>query len=281
MRTQNQIPVWQLYGEESPFPDLLHVERIVDRAAGLDWTIEPHRHVHLHQIFYLKSGDVEFQVDGRTRHPATPVVLNLPPGSVHGFSFSAGTDGYVLTLPVRDHPAILGADSRTGPAAAQVLVVAAPEGSDTRFATLTHDWLRRGTFREVELRAQVALILCALLEAAPDQAGSAAADPRFARFDALSAQHLRDHWSLDRFAAELNLSVRHLNRICQAAAGQSASALIAARRVHEACRLLAYTRMPVQQVAWQLGFADPSHFSRVFRRAVGRSPQHYRRGFGG
>lgn len=280
MRAQPPIPVWQLYGEDSPFPDLLHVERIVDRAAGLDWTIEPHRHVHLHQIFYLKSGDVTFQVDGRTLHPATPVLLNLPPGSVHGFSFSAGTDGYVLSLPVRDHPAILGADCRTGPTAAQVLVTAAPEGSETRFATLTRDWSRRGTFREVELRAQVALILCALLAAAPDQAGPAATDPRFIRFEMLIGQHLRDHWRLDRFAAELNLSVRHLNRICHAASGQSASACIEAQMVHEACRLLAYTRMTVQQVAWQLGFADPSYFSRAFRRRVGRSPQAYRQGFG-
>lgn len=281
MHKQTPIPVWQLYGEESAFPDLLHIERIADRAAGLDWTIEPHRHAHLHQIFYLISGDVAFQVDGRTLHPATPVVLNLPPGSVHGFSFSAGTDGYVLTLPVRDHPAILGADSRTGPAAAQVLVVAAPEGSEARFATLMRDWLRRSTFREIELRAQVALVLCALLAAAPDQAGPAAADPRFSRFEALITQHLRDHWPLDRFAAELSLSVRHLNRICHAAAGQSASARIEAQLVHEACRMLAYTRMPVQQVAWQLGFADPSYFSRVFRRAVGRSPLDYRRGFDG
>ena len=281
MAAQTPIPVWQLYGEDSPFPDLLHIERIVDRAAGLDWTIAPHRHAHLHQIFYLKSGDVVFQVDGRTLHPATPVALNLPPGSVHGFSFSAGTDGYVLTLPVRDHPAIFGADSRTGPAAAQVLVCDAPEGSEARFETLLRDWSGRGPFREVELRAQVALILCALLAAAPDSAEPGASDPRFARFEALIQANLRDHWPLERFAAELALSVRHLNRICQAAAGQSASACIEARMVHEACRLLAYTRMPVQQVAWQLGFADPSYFSRAFRRRVGRSPQDYRRGFGG
>jgi AraC family transcriptional activator of pobA len=281
MAAQHPIPVWQLYGENSPFPDLLHIERIVDRAAGLDWTIEPHRHAHLHQIFYLKSGDVAFQVDGRTLHPATPVTLNLPPGSVHGFSFSAGTEGYVLTLPVRDHPAIFAADSRTGPAAAQVLVCAAPEGSELRFETLMRDWSRRGPFREIELRAQVALILCSLLAAAPDGAGPAAADPRFSRFEALIHAHLREHWPLERFARQLNLSVRHLNRICQATAGQSASACIEAQMIHEACRLLAYTRMTVQQVAWQLGFADPSYFSRAFRRRVGRSPQDYRRDFGG
>ena len=53
-----RIPTWQLYGEASPFPDLLHIERIVDRAAGQDWVIAPHRHVNLHQIFLIRSGVV-------------------------------------------------------------------------------------------------------------------------------------------------------------------------------------------------------------------------------
>ncbi len=279
MAEKTPIPVWQLYGEDTPFPDLLHVERIIDRAAGLDWTIAPHRHPHLHQVFLLIAGEITFQVDGRTLHPPTPVALNLPPGTVHGFSFSAGTEGYVLTLPVRDHPAIFGTDSRIGPGIAHVLVCGVPEGSAARFEALMRRLSQGGPFRELELRAEVTLILCALL-ATVSLGSERAGDPRFARFEGLVCEHLRDHWPLERFAAELAVSVRHLNRICHATVGLSASAYVEAQLVHEACRLLVYTRMPVQQVAWQLGFADPSYFSRVFRRRVGRSPQDYRRGFG-
>ena len=42
------IPNWSLYGESRTFPDVLHIERLTDRAAGLDWQIAPHRHLHLH-----------------------------------------------------------------------------------------------------------------------------------------------------------------------------------------------------------------------------------------
>ena len=64
-----RIPTWQLYGEASPFPDLLHIERIVDRAAGQDWVIAAHRHVNLHQIFLIRSGVVALSLDGQRHCP--------------------------------------------------------------------------------------------------------------------------------------------------------------------------------------------------------------------
>ena len=98
------IPAWQLYGEDSPFPDILHIERIVDRAEGLHWRIAPHRHLHLHQVFLILSGEVRLTMDGRQAEAAPPVVMNIPRGTVHGFEFSAGTEGFVLTLPAANFP---------------------------------------------------------------------------------------------------------------------------------------------------------------------------------
>lgn len=273
------IPAWQLYGEAQPFPDLLHVERIVDRAAGLDWTIAPHRHLALHQLFYLRAGQVVLFLDGARLAPETPVALNLPPGCVHGFSFSAGTDGYVLTLPVKDHPALFDAGQRIGDAARRPAVLAADETVGRVFESLVTAWAGASDFRDIELRALAALAFSRVLDGAGQGAG--AADPRLARFEAQIRARLRDGWTVERHAAALNLSARHLNRLCQAATGQSAHARIEAQRLHEACRLLAYTRMSVQEIGWAVGHADPSYFSRSFRRLTGQSPQDYRRGLNG
>jgi AraC family transcriptional activator of pobA len=54
--THTAIPAWSLYGESRAFPDVMHIERFTDRAAGLDWRIAPHRHLHLHQFFLIQSG---------------------------------------------------------------------------------------------------------------------------------------------------------------------------------------------------------------------------------
>ncbi|HEX8089322.1 MAG TPA: helix-turn-helix transcriptional regulator, partial [Blastocatellia bacterium] len=48
-------------------------------------------------------------------------------------------------------------------------------------------------------------------------------------------------------------------------------------RMEEARRLLRETKMSVIDVALEVGYANPSHFARLFRRETGLSPSDYRR----
>jgi AraC family transcriptional regulator len=49
------------------------------------------------------------------------------------------------------------------------------------------------------------------------------------------------------------------------------------RRVERAQKMMVTTDQPVCQIARRCGFADQSHFARVFRRLVGPSPADWRR----
>jgi len=95
-------------------------------------------------------------------------------------------------------------------------------------------------------------------------------------FERLVRLRLREHLRISDYAAELGLSPDHLGRICRAMTGLSAAAFVEARLMQEARRQLAYTRNPISQVAFDLGYADPAYFSRSFRRAQGTSPSAYR-----
>ncbi len=46
-------------------------------------------------------------------------------------------------------------------------------------------------------------------------------------------------------------------------------------RIFEACKELQHPNVPVANVAYSVGFNDPSYFARVFRRFVGLSPSEY------
>ena len=41
-------------------------------------------------------------------------------------------------------------------------------------------------------------------------------------------------------------------------------------------RLLTHSPLSVEQIAWQLGYADPSNFNRAFRRWQSCTPQAWR-----
>ena len=274
------IPTWQLYGEQQAFPDVLHIERIVDRAAGLDWTIAPHRHLHLHQVFLLLAGNVRLTIDGANLNPAPPVVINMPRGTVHGFAFSAGTDGFVLTLPASNFPDLFGASAETAPALGRTFILDARQ-LQTRMDAISALHAGNQLFRLTLLRAEAMLLVSTILAMAPKGLQSRATDPRIHRLEALVRQSLADNRRIDAFAADLAITPRHLSRLCNAETGLSAQDFIDSIRMHEACRLLVYTRMTAQQVAYALGYDDPSYFSRAFKRSLHLSPSDYRAHFDG
>lgn len=85
------------------------------------------------------------------------------------------------------------------------------------------------------------------------------------------ARNLRTHTPMKAIATQLGLSERSLATRCQTLLGTSPARAFAVYRIHEASRLL-QSGMQVQETAIALGFADPFHFSKVFKRHLGYSP---------
>ncbi len=278
--TDAKIPSWQLYGEDTAFPDILHVERVVDRAAGLDWTIGAHRHLHLHQFFLLISGTIHLVLDGETLAIAPPAVINIPRKTVHSFTFSAGTEGYVLTLPADDFPDLFAPTAETAAPLGQAFTLAADADLDRRFQAIAVLHAGNAAFRRSLLRAEAAALIAQLAEKAHEiHASPIAIDPRILHFSAMVRDSVTRRFSLQDMARALAMSPRHLSRLCKLETGLSAQRYFEAQKMREACRLLVYTRMSAQQIAYQLGFDDPSYFSRVFQRNFKCSPNTYRSGF--
>jgi AraC family transcriptional activator of pobA len=277
------IPAWQLYGEDRAFPDVLHVERIVDRAAGLNWWIAPHRHLHLHQIFLLLTGQADVTLDGRRVDMAPPMLLNLPRGVAHSFDFAAGTDGYVLTLPVQDLPELFGPEAETRNALSRPFAAGTTAAIAEAFDALVQEHGGRQPFRRVHLRAQAVQLVCSLLRLpeAMDGLAPTPGDGRVQRFTDLIEAHFREGWSVEAYGTAIGLSARHLSRLCRSTTGLSAGQTIEAATFREACSLLVYTRMSVASVGYAVGFGDPSYFTRAFQRNLGLSPTQYRARFEG
>jgi len=85
--------------------------------------------------------------------------------------------------------------------------------------------------------------------------------------------------SLDSVAERLQLGRRTLQR-CLDEHGMTYRGLIEDLRSREARDLLADGQQPIKQIAFLLGYSDPAHFSRAFRRWTGVGPDRYRRRLG-
>jgi AraC family transcriptional activator of pobA len=273
------VPNYSLYGETRPLEDMLHCERIAARCVQNDWVIGPHRHIALHQFICVTEGGGGCVMDGEAMQIEAGSMVNIPNGVIHEFHFRAGTDGYVVTVAVQEMPEVMRMSVANPTRLIRPFVIPMNNRVASLFPAIEAEVASSEVYHTPALRALAMLIA---IEAVRQDQRSRESDsgggtsPPMARFLPLIREHLRDGWTVSEFAAAASVSRVHLNRLCQKAMGCSCRELIENVRFQEACRLLTYSEMPVTKIGFELGFDDPSYFSRAFRRKLGETPSRYR-----
>ena len=97
-----------------------------------------------------------------------------------------------------------------------------------------------------------------------------------AQFQYLVNQYFLDKTTVEEYAHLLNITPNHLSQTVKAATGKTARQFINERRVDEAKYLLALTNHTIAEIAYQLSFSQPTHFSKFFKQAVHQTPRTYR-----
>lgn len=93
-------------------------------------------------------------------------------------------------------------------------------------------------------------------------------------FNNIIEKRFREWHSVKDYATCLNISPKSLSKKL-AKYGQSPSRLIYDRIILEAKRLMYYSRKSVKEIAGELGFNDPYHFSRFFKTHASISPREF------
>jgi AraC family transcriptional regulator len=88
--------------------------------------------------------------------------------------------------------------------------------------------------------------------------------------------HLEQELSLTTLAALVHLSPDHFARLFKQATGQTPHQYILVCRIARAKQLLTETDMPLSTVGLEVGCADQSYFTALFRKHVTMTPKAYR-----
>jgi AraC family transcriptional activator of pobA len=79
------------------------------------------------------------------------------------------------------------------------------------------------------------------------------------------------------YAGLLNISPSYLNEAVKATTGNPASFWIQREVMIEAKRLLCYTDLNIKEISFQIGYVDPTYFSRLFHKVTGSYPAAFRK----
>ncbi len=286
------IAHFSLYGErpQDNGPRFIHVEALEVRSRPGNWTIRPHLHRDLHQVFLVTEGAGDICLDAERHRLMAPLLVLAPAGVVHAFTWPPRSNGFVLTVAepffrevTAAHPDLATLFDRA----------ACLEISDPMHARHMADDLSRfmldavwqGPFAEAALEAHLLLALVSAGRLASNtverrQLDLSGAAQIVSGFRASIEQRFRTPATIADYASDLRIPEKKLREACRQVLDQSPLQQVRRRRGLEAQRLLTYSSMTVAEIGYSIGFIDPAYFSRVFRDDFGMSPAQFRRARG-
>lgn len=288
------IHIGRVYDQRDPECEV-HYETFGRLAQFFGRNTPPHRHYCFYQVHILVKGSIRLNLDGQVYGGAAPLLIFTPPTIPHSFYSEEDTDGHVLTV----RQEVVRSWYRAMPGqwpdtllreAAFIELASLPAASGEDFAALvnTVELLQREADRDAKGHSALLLALgeCAFIhlsrlllahEPVMAQRPERSEDLRlFLSFCDLVEAHFRDHLTLTDYAGRLLITEARLNDICRRMAERPSKEIVHERLLQEARRLLLFSAVPVSEISYQLGFADPAYFSRFFTKRAGMPPSQFR-----
>ncbi|MDR6197720.1 AraC family transcriptional regulator [Siphonobacter sp. SORGH_AS_0500] len=101
---------------------------------------------------------------------------------------------------------------------------------------------------------------------------------KYVEFKLIVETHLTEQQDVHTIAAKMGMTTSSLYALVKENAGVSPKEWITNRLILEAQRQLQYSSRSVKELAYDLGFNDPSYFSRLFKKKTGKSVSDFSEG---
>ena len=88
--------------------------------------------------------------------------------------------------------------------------------------------------------------------------------------------HLDRNLTLQEMAEQAGMSASHFSALFKKKTNNSPVNFFTYLRMQKACELLENSKLRIKEIAHQVGFNDPYHFTRVFTHVTGHSPKRFR-----
>jgi len=142
---------------------------------------------------------------------------------------------------------------------------------DDIYATLENGYsLQHLTYSNMTLQHVLALLLYRLQENKKEVINMTNKAIHFMR------AHIAEQYTLQELASAFNYSPSQFSNIFKSETGYSPIDYFIHLKVQQGCKLLDLTNMKIYEVALAVGYSDPYHFSKLFKKIMHLSPEQYR-----
>ncbi|BAX81656.1 helix-turn-helix transcriptional regulator [Labilibaculum antarcticum] len=95
------------------------------------------------------------------------------------------------------------------------------------------------------------------------------------RFSNMVGAKIKEFWSIERYAEVLLTTPKKLSASCKKYLMDTPAGIIRQKKILEAKRMLANQKVAIKEIAYFLGFEDPTYFTKYFKKATGLTPKDF------
>lgn len=254
-------------------------------------TDRPHRHSY-YEVCLFMNGAGKHEIDFNTYPILSNSVHFLSPGQVHRIFRDKDYHGYLIVFsseffplgasrqenplfyfPFFNNPTLLPVLDLDGQAFDEILLL-------VRQMKKESDLEQQSTSEILRAYLQLLLLKCKrhyMWKFAEKQNISTPYFAQVQQFNMLVEKKFMEHLLIQDYAELLGMSPATLNRAVKKIIGKTAAEIIVDRLILQAKRLLIYTDLSNKEIAFSLNYADPSYFTRTFKKKTGKSPSQFKK----
>lgn len=271
----------------------IHYESIDNLAVFFGRDMPIHRHAQYFQIHYIEAGDINFHIDDKLFQVRGPALFFTPPAIPHSFQIMKKTNGHVLTIRQSiiwdlmkrglqmdsglnlNRGICLTANNMEVKKQKQWLLI------QQLLENIKDEWLSISPTKPLVLENFVYLLIIQIARLSSRQVQSSLVNNEdlrlFHRFSHEIESHLHEHWHLSDYTKSIGVSESRLYQICKRISNSSPKKIIRERLLQEVKRMLTFSNLSSNKIAYELGFNDPAYFSRFFKTQTGMTPHAFRK----
>ena len=250
---------------------------------------EDHRHEYF-EIIWLKNGTGIHQIDMIDHSYKNSVLFFLAPGQVHKLIQHKKSQGYILKfLPsvfkqekdFMDYvfdTCLLDTD-RSCP------IISIPKQMndviEELFFRFTEEFNKQQPYADTILSSYLKILTTQIRRIKDTYLSKEVYMNKpqydlFREFKIAVERNYKTKHTVQEYATHLHTQARTLNTVARKYSNKSALEIIQDRIILEAKRRLYHDSKSIKELCYELGFEDPSYFTRFFKKSVGTSPQYFK-----
>ncbi|MDO1501930.1 helix-turn-helix domain-containing protein [Winogradskyella maritima] len=240
----------------------------------------------LYKILWAKTDDAEITIDGYHMTIKKNQVVFCTPLNVVELDKDAGFEALVFNREfycIRDHDDEVSCYGFLFFGSAQPKIATLKGEDITRFEAsfymIKDEFKTKDNIQGEMLRVLLKRLLITSTRLLKSESETTEQDePQYdlvRQFHVLVEQHFREKHAVADYADLLFKSPKTLSNVFKKSGNTSPLKVINSRLALEAKRLLLYSDKTAEEVAFEIGFNDPAHFSRFFKKEVGVPPSKF------